>query len=120
MTSAMELLWLQSRNWGVELSNSELSLFEAYADLLAEYELANVIGTKNRDKIVLEHLLDALGCYLIEDLGHRSSIIDVGTGAGLPGIPLGIVRHELKVTLLEAVEKKVHFLRQACEVLGLQ
>src|SRR5438270_698917 len=106
----MERLQLQCTEWGIELECSQASLLSTYGDLLSGYELANVIGTKNRDKIILEHLADALSCFLIKDLRWGSSVVDVGTGAGLPGIPLAIVRSNLHVTLLEATEKKVRFL----------
>jgi 16S rRNA (guanine527-N7)-methyltransferase len=116
----MEQLKLQSGYWGVELDRSQLSLLSEYADLLAGYELANIIGTRDRDRIILEHLTDSLSCYIVEDLRRVDSVVDVGAGAGLPGIPLGIVRPELRVALLEATEKKVRFLEYARAALGLQ
>ena len=119
MDGVIEKLRLQSMDWGVELDPTQLSLLGEYADLLAGYELANVVGTKSRHKIVLEHLLDALSCYVVEDLCRGDSLIDVGTGGGLPGIPLGIARPELHVTLLEAVGKKASFLENARVKLGL-
>jgi 16S rRNA (guanine527-N7)-methyltransferase len=119
MLTAIELLGLQASDWGVELDSAQLRSLSVYADLLAGYKLANVLGTKERDKIVLEHLLDALSCCLLEDLYQGSSLIDVGSGAGLPGIPLAIARPELKVTLLEATKKKVGFLLYAREILSL-
>ena len=104
----------------MELDRSQLSLLSEYADLLAGYELANVIGTRDRDRIILEHLTDSLSCYIVEGLRRVDSVVDVGAGAGLPGIPLGIVRPELRVALLEATEKKVHFFEYALAALGLQ
>jgi 16S rRNA (guanine527-N7)-methyltransferase len=118
--AAMEQLRLQAHDWGIRLGRSQLSLLSDYADLLARYELANVIGTRDRDKIILEHLSDALSCYTVEDLRWANSVIDIGSGGGLPGVPLGIVRSELRVVLLEAVEKKVRFLEYARAALGLQ
>ena len=115
----LEQLRLQAEGWGVRLSRSQLSLLSDYADLLAGYELANVIGTRERHRIILEHLSDALSCYVIEDLRRVRSVIDVGAGGGLPGIPLGIVRSEVRVVLLEAVEKKVRFLKYARAALSL-
>ena len=119
MLTPVELLGLQVRDWGLELDSARLQSLSTYANLLASYKLANVIGTKEREKIVLEHLVDALSCCLLEDLYQGGSLIDVGSGAGLPGIPLSIARPELQVTLLEATEKKVSFLRHAREILSL-
>lgn len=117
--TAIELLELQAWEWGLGLDPPQLRALSRYADLLADYNLANVIGTRNPDKIVLEHVIDALSCHHIEDLYRRSSLIDIGSGAGLPGIPLSITRPDLKVTLLEATAKKVRFLRYIRETLNL-
>jgi 16S rRNA (guanine527-N7)-methyltransferase len=117
---AIEQLRLQSSIWGVQLSRTQLVLLEAYADLLAEYNLANVIGTRSRNDIVLEHLIDSISCCLLEDLHRRKRFIDVGSGAGLPGLPLAIVQPNLYVTLLETTEKKVRFLEYVIARLGLQ
>lgn len=117
--TAIEQLRVQARSWGIELDHSRLSLLGEYADLLAGYELANVIGTKDRKQIVLEHLVDSLSCLAAEDVQCNGSLIDVGTGGGLPGIPLSIACPELRVTLLEATEKKVRFLEYVKTELGL-
>jgi 16S rRNA (guanine527-N7)-methyltransferase len=119
VTAAIEQLTLQSRNWGIELEPSQLSSLERYADLLAGYQLANVIGTKDRDQILVEHITDALSCLTSADLLQGCSLVDVGAGGGLPGIPLSIARPGLHVTLLEAAEKKVRFLRYARDELDL-
>ena len=120
MKAAVEQLRQQSSDWGFALEPSQLVLLSMYADLLAGYEPANVIGTREPEKIVVEHLSDSLSCLLIEDLWSSSSVVDVGTGGGLPGVPLAISRPELRVTLLEATEKKVRFLDYAREKLGLR
>ena len=110
MATAIEQLRVQVRSWGIELDRSQLSLLGEYADLLAGYELANVIGTKDRKQIVLEHLVDSLSCLSAEGVQWNDTLLDVGTGGGLPGIPLSVTCTELRVTLLEATEKKVRFL----------
>ncbi len=120
MKAAVEQLSLQTSDWGIALEASQLALLGVYADLLAGYESVNVIGTRDPEKIVVEHLSDSLSCLLIEDLWSSRSVIDVGTGGGLPGVPLAISRPELRVTLLEATEKKVRFLEYTREKLGLQ
>jgi len=120
MRRAIEQLRLQANDWGIRVSGSQLSSLSAYADLLAEYELANVLGTRSREDIILEHLADSISCFLIQDLKQRNSVVDVGTGAGLPGIPLAIIHSGLYVTLLEATEKKVRFLEHAVPTLDLR
>lgn len=120
MNPALEQLRSQSAVWGIRLSDSRLALLERYARLLGSYELANVIGTRDPEKIVTEHLLDSLSCFLTKCVHEANSMIDVGTGGGLPGVPLAIVRPELRVALLEATEKKVSFLKLVQEELGLR
>ena len=116
---AIELLRLQSAEWGIELESAQLSQLSAYADLLVNYRRANIIGSSDRDNIVLEHILDSLSCLLVKDLYRVHAVIDIGTGGGLPGIPLSIARPELHVTLLEATLKKALFLKDARETLTL-
>ena len=110
MKAAVEQLRLQSGDWDVSLEPSQLASLSAYAGLLAGYEYANVIGTRDPTKIVAEHLTDSLSCLLIRTLWSSRSVIDVGTGGGLPGVPLAVSRPDLRVTLLEATERKVRFL----------
>jgi 16S rRNA (guanine527-N7)-methyltransferase len=115
----MEQLQLQCSQWGIALEPSQLALLSTYADLLATYQLANVIGTKDKETIVLQHVLDSLSCLTAGLMPEKYSLVDVGTGAGLPGIPLAIVRPQHRLTLLEATEKKVRFLQYARAQLGL-
>ncbi|HZB83750.1 MAG TPA: 16S rRNA (guanine(527)-N(7))-methyltransferase RsmG [Rubrobacteraceae bacterium] len=119
LTPELEQLRSQANQWGVDLSDSQLTVMGNYAKVLDRYEAANVMGTRDATRIILEHLIDALSCYLVQDLHRASSLIDVGAGGGLPGIPLSIVRSDLRVTLLEAVGKKVRFLNYARAALGL-
>jgi 16S rRNA (guanine527-N7)-methyltransferase len=118
MLQLIEQVGLQSTEWGIDLDSTQLASLSTYAVLLADYELANVIGTKDRGTILLEHVTDALSCFVVEDLRRTTSVIDVGTGGGLPGIPLGIARPNLRVVLLEVGEKKVRFLAHVKAVLG--
>jgi 16S rRNA (guanine527-N7)-methyltransferase len=120
MRAAVERLRAQSSEWGIELEPSQLDLLSAYADLLASYEHANVIGIRDPARIITEHLSDSLSCLLIKDLWSSRLAIDIGAGGGLPGLPLAISYPALRVTLLEATEKKVRFLNYVRENLGLQ
>ncbi|MEJ7871257.1 MAG: 16S rRNA (guanine(527)-N(7))-methyltransferase RsmG [Rubrobacteraceae bacterium] len=120
MTRELDQLWLQCNEWGLHLDESCLPSLGSYAEFLATYSLANVIGTQDIEHIILDHLLDSLSCLTVDQLGRAVSIVDVGTGGGLPGVPLAIARPELSVTLLEATEKKARFLEEMRTQLGLR
>jgi 16S rRNA (guanine527-N7)-methyltransferase len=111
--TAIEQLQLQCESWGLDLAPSQLSLLTVYADLLATYDLANIIGTKDREQIILEHLTDSLSCLLHGCIGLGDYVVDIGTGGGLPGVPLSIASPEIQMTLLESSGKKVRFLEYA-------
>jgi 16S rRNA (guanine527-N7)-methyltransferase len=116
---SLELLEMQAAAWGVRLDDGRLDRLLRYARLLASYEKANVIGTRDLDRILLDHVLDSLSCFLHEPLWEVGKLADVGSGGGLPGIPISIVRPELQITLIESTGKKAGFLRHAAEQLAL-
>jgi 16S rRNA (guanine527-N7)-methyltransferase len=114
-----ELLEAQTAAWGVRLDEEQIDRLLRYARLLASYGRANVIGTRDLDRIILDHVLDSLSCFLHEPLLKAGRIADVGSGGGLPGIPISIVRRDLPTTLIESTGKKARFLRYAAEELML-
>jgi 16S rRNA (guanine527-N7)-methyltransferase len=117
---SLELLEAQAAAWGVRLDGEQIDLLLRYARLLASYDRANVIGTRELDRIVLDHVLDSLSCFLHEPLLEARRMADVGSGGGLPGIPIGIVRRDLSTTLIESIGKKAHFLQYVAEDLALE
>jgi 16S rRNA (guanine527-N7)-methyltransferase len=116
----MEQMVRQAGEWGLALGDEQVDSLERYARLLAGYERANVIGTRDFEKVVLDHLLDSLSCLLYEPLRRARSIADIGSGAGLPGIPISIARPGAALTLIEATRKKTDFLGYAVERLALE
>jgi 16S rRNA (guanine527-N7)-methyltransferase len=116
---SLELLEAQAVMWGVSLDDGQLDKLLRYGRLLATYEKANVIGTRDLDRILLDHVLDSLSCFLHEPLWEAGRLADVGSGGGLPGIPISIIRPDLRTTLIESVGKKAGFLRHAAEYLAL-
>jgi len=93
---------------------------QEYARLLARYDCANVIGTRDLDRIMMDHVLDSLSCFLHEPLCRAGRLADVGSGGGLPGIPIKIMRPDLATTLVESTGKKARFLQHAVDVLSLR
>lgn len=116
----IEKLARQAESWGVEITDVQIEALLEYAEKLAGYEKANVIGVRRVDEILLNHVLDSLSCLLFAPLAEGASLIDVGSGGGLPGIPIALIRPEVNATLLEATGKKTEFLRYAIEGLALE
>ena len=106
--------------WGLKVSRSRRERLLEYARLLASYELANVIGTRDVDGILLNHVLDSLSCFLHRPLSGAGHLADVGSGGGLPGIPIKIMEPELATTLVESTGKKARFLQYAVDSLSLE
>jgi 16S rRNA (guanine527-N7)-methyltransferase len=102
---------------GLELRAPQLANFERYLDLLEKWNrVYNLTAIRSRERMVTHHLLDS-AAILPHVKGPR--LLDVGSGAGLPGIPLAIANAGLQVTLLDSNHKKTAFLRQAVAELGL-
>lgn len=102
----------------IEIDAASLLKIEIYYDTLLEWSLKfNLISHKDRQFIIENHILDSLGP--ISMIPEECRIIDIGSGAGFPGIPLAITRPKSYVTLLESVHKRSQFLRAAIEAIGL-
>ncbi len=115
----LDLVRLQAESWGLWLEDEQLRLLGEYGSLLATYEKANVIGVRDRRTVMVDHVLDSISCMLFGPLGDMGKLADVGSGGGLPGIPLKIVAPNLDVALFESTGKKADFLRRVVENLSL-
>ncbi len=104
----------------LEVGEDVLNKFALFEDLLLEYnEKFNLTAIKDRDEILEKHFIDSL--FLLKYLNFRphSSFLDVGTGAGFPGIALAIMKSDVNFTLVESNNKKVSFLNEVRERLSL-
>ena len=103
---------------GVDLKHIEqLESFSAM--LVKKNEVMNLTGITEPREVATLHLLDSLSLLPLGDLKGKK-IIDVGTGAGFPGVPLKIALPESEVTLLDSLNKRVDFLQESCDALGLE
>lgn len=93
---------------------------ESFGRMLAAYDAANVIGTRSYDRIMEDHILDSLSCLLVPSFGKAQHMVDVGTGAGFPGIPLKIARPDLRTVLVESISKKAKFINESAALLNLE
>ena len=117
---ALGLMEVQAAAWGLRLDYERCGRLQEYAWHLALYDRANVIGTRDLDRILLDHVLDSLSCFLHEPLFRARRLADVGSGGGLPGIPIKIMRPDLATTLVESTSKKIGFLQHAVDGLALK
>lgn len=116
-----KLLKSESERIGVTLDEKALLRFDKFAVLLLEWnKKMNLTGITEPDDIVIKHFVDSLTFLNYVDVPEESNIIDVGTGAGFPAIPLLIARNDLKFTLLDSLQKRLNFLDTALSELGLE
>lgn len=118
----MHVGWLlveQAAQWGISDPEPVLDSLTPYVELLSSYDKANVVGTRDPKTLMLDHVLDSLSCFLFRPLWQARSLVDVGSGAGLPGIPLKIALPKLSTTLIESTGKKARFLELATQTLEL-
>ena len=105
----------------VELTDKQVSQFIKFYEMLVEWnKVMNLTGITEYDEVVMKHFVDSLSIVKIDGLAGVKSIIDVGTGAGFPGIPLKIAFPEIKITLLDSLNKRINFLNAVIKELGLE
>ncbi len=105
--------------WGITLSEAQLDAFSIYSTLLEDQNRVMNLTRIPLAEIVPLHFLDSLSILSIVPLERGARILDLGSGAGFPGIPLAIARPDLNITLLDATNKKVIFLQTVVEKLAL-
>ncbi|MEG2426626.1 MAG: 16S rRNA (guanine(527)-N(7))-methyltransferase RsmG [Oscillospiraceae bacterium] len=121
MTISKELLKKTALNHGIELGELELDRFDKYAQLLIEWNSKiNLTAITYPDEIVIKHFVDSLMLLNYLDMKDGSKLIDVGTGAGFPGVALLIARPNLDVTLLDGTKKKLNVIENILSELGLK
>ena len=103
----------------IEIKEEEVNKFYNYMNLLLEWnEKINLTAITEQEDIILKHFVDSLTIYkLIEE---NKSIIDIGTGAGFPGIPIAILKNKNKFTLVDSLNKRINFLNEIKESLSLE
>ena len=105
------------KKYEIDLPSEVYDKLEIYADFLVKYnENVNLTAITDGREIFVKHFLDSILLLKYVDIPSNSSIIDVGTGAGFPSVPMKIYRPDLKITLLDSLNKRINFLQQLCEM----
>lgn len=116
----MERLQSKAEQLGIRLSEQQLEQFQCYYERLIEKnKVMNLTAITEYEEVVDKHFVDSILLGSVKELSGKKRVIDVGTGAGFPGIPLKIVYPELEITLLDSLNKRVKFLDEVIEELGL-
>lgn len=116
-----ELLKTGAEAIGISLSEKQTAQFIKYYEILVEWNsFMNLTGITEYEEVVQKHFVDSLALSKALDVSKAETLIDIGTGAGFPGIPLKIAYPHLKVTLLDSLQKRIKFLNEVVDQLGLE
>ena len=114
-----ELMCSYGKQIDIEFNDKQLNQFYEYMNLLLEWnEKINLTAIIEPEEIILKHFIDSL--TINKYIGENKTLADVGTGAGFPGIPLKIYRSDLKVTLVDSLNKRINFLNEVISKLDLK
>lgn len=106
---------------GIALTEEQKRQFDKFYELLVEWnKVMNLTGITEYEEVNEKHFMDSLSIVKAIDMDEVQSVIDVGTGAGFPGIPLKIAFPHLKVVLLDSLNKRINFLNTVIDELGLE
>lgn len=109
------------KDYKITLTKNQYEQFQKYFELLAEWnEKMNLTAITDESGVALKHFADSLSLLNFVDIPQNSSLADVGTGAGFPGVVLKIARPNIKLTLIDSLNKRLVFLGEVCAQLGIE
>lgn len=115
-----DLMEESAKNIGLSLTKHQYEQFEQYKTLLKEWnEKMNLTAIVEDEDIFRKHFIDSIKVFEFKEVLEAKSIIDVGTGAGFPGLPIKIMMPEVKLTLLDSLNKRLNFLRTVASELKM-
>lgn len=117
----MKILFEESKKLGLNLSDTQLEKFKIYMDFLLEYNShTNLTAITKPKEIIIKHFLDSIILNSFFKIPKNSSIVDIGTGAGFPGVPLKIFEESIDLTLIDSLSKRISFLNELMQKICLK
>lgn len=111
----------KAKEAGIKVTKAQAEKFQKYLELLLNWnEKINLTAITDPSECVVKHFVDSLLFLKTVSPKQGAKIIDVGTGAGFPGIPIAIMRPDIKLTLLDSLNKRLVFLREVCKELDIE
>ncbi|WP_026859415.1 16S rRNA (guanine(527)-N(7))-methyltransferase RsmG [Jeotgalicoccus psychrophilus] len=108
------------KDQGIELSEKQIGQFNTYYKMLVEWnEKINLTAVTEQEEVYLKHFYDSITPLFYADIEEGASLCDVGAGAGFPSIPMKIIRPDLKITIVDSLNKRINFLNELTAALGL-
>lgn len=115
-----DLLQNYIKDYKITLTENQYEQFKKYFELLVEWnEKMNLTAITDESGVALKHFADSLSLLNFVDIPQNSTLADVGTGAGFPGVVLKIARPDIKLTLIDSLNKRLVFLNEVCSQLGI-
>lgn len=115
----MNKIKVLSSDLGIELTEKHIKSLYIYMNELIEWnQRINLTAITDPDEIIIKHFIDSL--TINQCIESNKKIIDIGTGAGFPGLPIGICREDLDILLIDSLNKRINFLNSVCEQINLE
>lgn len=109
-----------SKEMNIEITDHQIDQLIKYKDILLEWnQKMNLTAISEEKEVMIKHFLDSLSCIQTKYLTNEGRMIDVGTGAGFPGVPLKIALPNIELTLLDSLKKRISFLEEVCRETNL-
>lgn len=121
MNEGKKLLEDSLENFDLSISSKKMDQFIKFYEILIEKnKVMNLTGITELNEVIIKHFVDSLSIVKIMDMNSIDTMIDMGTGAGFPGVPIKIMFPEINVLLMDSLNKRIKFLREASDYCGLQ
>lgn len=121
MENKIDILRKGFQSYNISLTDKQIEQFDQYYNILIEWNgFMNLTGITQYEEVVTKHFIDSISLVNTVDIKEGLKIIDIGTGAGFPGIPIKIIFPKIEIVLLDSLNKRIRFLNEVINQLGLQ